>query len=91
MLSGVASDTNWHVYSSSFAGASSVLWLNGNQIKSGNVGSQTLTRITIGVNANMSSSCWVGDVTELLVYNSALSVANRQSVETYLNMRWAIY
>lgn len=32
-----------------------------------------------------------GDVAEVLVYTSALSVANRQAVESYLNSKWVMY
>lgn len=32
-----------------------------------------------------------GDIGELLIYNTALSDADRQSVESYLNARWAVY
>lgn len=32
-----------------------------------------------------------GDLTEIIVYDSALSTANRQSVENYLNGRYAIF
>jgi len=32
-----------------------------------------------------------GDFAELLIYNSALSTANRESVRDYLNTKWSIY
>lgn len=32
-----------------------------------------------------------GDIGEILVYNSALSAANKQTLETYINTKWAVY
>src|SRR3972149_237298 len=32
-----------------------------------------------------------GDIAEVLVYNSALSTANKAALETYLNSKWALY
>jgi hypothetical protein len=32
-----------------------------------------------------------GDISEILIYNTALTTTQRQSVETYLNSKWAIY
>ena len=50
---------------------------------------------TVGVlydsNLSLFAAYMSGDVAELLLYNSALSTANRQAVEAYLNSRWAVY
>jgi hypothetical protein len=32
-----------------------------------------------------------GDFYEMLIYNSALSTAQRQQVEQYLNQKWGIF
>jgi hypothetical protein len=32
-----------------------------------------------------------GDISEILIYNSALTTTQRQQVETYLNNKWALY
>ena len=34
---------------------------------------------------------WNGDITEILIYNTALTTIQRQAVETYLNSKWALY
>ena len=34
---------------------------------------------------------WNGDICEIIYYDSALTTTQRQSVETYLNSKWAIY
>ena len=36
-------------------------------------------------------SYYAGDIAEMIIYNSALSTADRQSVETYLNNKYHIY
>jgi len=49
-----------------------------------------VTRIMASSDA-LSTSHLTADIAEILLYNSALSTANRQSVENYLNSKWAIY
>ena len=52
------------------------------------------TGVTVGNHQN-SSNIWDGaldgDVAEILVYDSALSTADRQFVETYLNNKWSVF
>ena len=43
-----------------------------------------LNSFSIGQFANL-------DITEILIYNTALTTAQRQGVESYLNAKWAIY
>ena len=73
------------------------MWING---AGGNTGGGTLanfsiTNLAVGcrLNAASSSPSWGnqyydGDLAEVLVYNAALSTANRQSNETYLSNKW---
>lgn len=46
---------------------------------------------TIGKIADAASQFFNGDIAEILVFPTALSTADRQAVENYLNAKWAIY
>jgi hypothetical protein len=46
--------------------------------------------VTLGARSDNSSPL-IADVAEILAYNSALSTANRQSIEGYLNTKYEIY
>ena len=62
----------------------------------GNVGgtARTNSDVTTALNIacrNLASLFGDGDIAELIIYDSALSAAKQQSVEGYLNTRWAVY
>jgi len=69
-----------------FSGANSLLYRNALLIASGNPGTQNLDGVTIGANITNVSSA--GDISEILIYDSALSTADRISVESYLKAKW---
>ena len=47
--------------------------------------------LKLGCFGGTLSRNWDGDMGEILMYNSALSAADRLKVETYLNSRWGLY
>lgn len=49
-----------------------------------------IAKYGIGKQANANGDYWKGYVSEVLIYNSALSTANRQAVESYLATKWSI-
>ena len=52
----------------------------------------TVENLTIGGQASFSTQAqFIGDISEILIYNSALTTTQRQAVETYLNSKWALY
>lgn len=73
-----------------FNGQSSFLKKNGSQILSANSGTAPIDSIRFATSFGLSAPC-NGDFYEILIYNSALSQSQIQSVETYLNTKWAIY
>jgi hypothetical protein len=83
--------TGFMVMSALFNGASSQVWKNGTSYLTGNPGANSISGLTIGNRFSKDTTNTLqGDIGELLVYNSALSVPNRQSVESYLATRWGL-
>jgi len=78
-----------YILSFVFNGASSAAYLNGTSKITGDAGTTTVTFTAIfsAYDANYLS----GDTGEIYIYNSALSDANRQACETWLNHKWAVY
>ena len=69
--------------------SNSKLYSNGILGASGNVGSNILDGLRIGSRRN--NSWWlVGDIAEIIFYNSLLSDPQRQSVENYLMAKYAL-
>lgn len=88
-----ATTTGWQLLTYHFtSGGNGVIYKNGSSL-----GSAAYTATNIGGNVGLfadyggGSNIMTGDAGEFLLYNSALSSADRQSVETYLNNKWAIY
>lgn len=82
-----ATDTNWHVFSAVYNGASSQCWKDGTSIITGNPGTAALTSFRLGV-ASTAASFWNGDIGEFLIYSGSLSTTNRQAVEAALKSKW---
>ena len=49
------------------------------------------SKLRLGEHQTITNRCFAGDFEEVIIYDGALSDTNRQSVETYLNNKWAIY
>jgi hypothetical protein len=82
-----ASDTNWHLYSVVQTGALSSVYGNGALIASNGTGVAGPNGLAIGC-WQVASECSNADVAEVLVYSTALSAADRQAVEGYLNTKY---
>ena len=66
-------------------------WLNGSALSVSSTNGATLnTQVGYMIGDSIQSSTWNGDVMEVLVYDSNLSTANRESVESYLSAKWGI-
>jgi len=76
------------VLSAVFNGASTIGYLNGTQAVSGNPGTGYTSLSSALVGSDGGSSFLTGDMGEVLIYDSALSAGNRQSVESYLKTKW---
>lgn len=68
----------------------SFLYVNNSEILTGPVGANGLDGLTI-MASNSLGARTDGDVMEVIVYNAALSSADRIAVNNYLNSKWNIY
>lgn|SRR5574343_514954 len=80
----------FNIYQAIYNGASSALYTNGASTASGNAGTNNLNGFWLGNNFGPNQSM-TGDIGEIIIYDSALSVANRALIETYLNTKWNVY
>lgn len=78
-----------HVHYLKFAGASSLVRVDGTQVASGNAGSTNASGLAIGGAGGGTEYANV-DVAEILLFNGVLSDANRNAVEAYLGSEYGI-
>lgn len=91
-------DGTWRYVSHVFDGtdASHVLFENGVSTAlaagsaSGNPGTATISQPVYVGSRGAAAVFLTGDIAELIIYNTALSTADRQTVEAYLAAKWAI-
>jgi len=70
-------------------GSSSSMWQNGSLDVAGATGAAGTDGFRVG-RRHDSSFFWVGDIAEILVYDSALSTTDREALEVYLAAKWGI-
>lgn len=80
---GSALPTSWTIYEAVWNGASSTLTVNGVQTGSGTTAGNTNGVFTIG-NNTVGNAGFVGDIAEIIVWNSTLSAGNTAGVRRYL-------
>lgn len=89
---GVLSASTAYLIEVVFDGTTVSSWINGSADMASvamDVGTITFSGASIG-NTNSGNYC-LHEIWEMIIFNSALSTANRQSIETYLNSKWSIY
>lgn len=89
-------NASWNIHNGFFDGASSDYFINGSSAISGDASTNGLSGISIGdirgnPNPILGGLKLDGDIAEILIYNSILSTADRQTIEDYLNGRYAIF
>jgi len=85
--------TNPFVADALFNGTNDTMYLNGTAATAQNSsGSFSTTSLILGARwyANTTQTYWKGNIGEVLIYNTALSATDRQSVEAYLNNKWLL-
>ena len=76
---------------STFDGTNNIVYVNGVAgTTAASSGAFAVTKYGVGIQPNSDGDYWRGYVSEVLIYNSALSTTNRQAVETYLSVKWGI-
>lgn len=84
-----AADTNPHIITSAFNGASSVLRVDGTQVASGDAGTNDPGGMTVGKRRS-NENYFNGLVGEVLEYDPNASGYSRTDVESYLSSKWGI-
>jgi hypothetical protein len=89
LVSGESLPQDWAIWTGIYNTTDSKIIKNGLLKNTGNIGSQNLTGLTIGSRFNLIRFL-IGDISEILLYNSALSDSNRLLVENYLSQKYAL-
>lgn len=91
VVSATTTTTSFNVISAIFNTSSSAVYINGTLGGSGNPGSSNTTGTTVGdCGGGGASVALMGDIAEVLIYNSALSSTVRSNVENYLLTKYAL-
>lgn len=78
---------------SQYDGTNGYLWFNGSAgtlASSASGGSFGITKYGISNQANPTVEYWNGFIGEVIIYNSAITTAQRQQVEGYLAWKWGL-
>jgi len=74
------------------SGSDYTLYKNGISVGTSNNASSLNIGSTIFISSRSGNSYYFdGDMAEMLIYNSALTLAQRQQVEAYLNQKWGVF
>jgi hypothetical protein len=74
-------------------GTNAYLWYNGSAgtlPSSASSGTFAITKYGIGNQANPTVEYWVGNIGEVIIFNTALTTSQRQQVEGYLAWKWGL-
>jgi hypothetical protein len=86
-ITGPNMDTSFHTCTTLWNGASSVLRIDGAET-TGNPGTPSLSKLTLGIRGDLASLPLGGDLGEVIFYTGALSAGDMVLVEAYLKARW---
>jgi hypothetical protein len=91
LVSSSAYSATVYLWTATFNGASSTIHRNGVSVASGNAGSDTFRQVRLAARQDGVGGFYLpGDISEVIVYTRALTVAVRQSVEAYLMTKWGL-
>lgn len=87
--SSTSSDTSFHVVAAIFNGTGSTLRVDGVEVSSSTPGTGTMAGITLGSN-QAETLPLEGDIAEVAVWNTALSLRDLKQMEAYMASRYAL-
>lgn len=87
LASSDTSDRADHVVSGLFNGGSSEIWRDGVSKNTGNAGTSSPTKFTVGSDPALAAFFFDGLIGEIVIYN-ADSTTDRENVEGYLKDKW---
>lgn len=87
--SNVAADTNCHIFTALFNGASSNIRIDGDSKATGNAGAENPAGVNIGSQTPGSQS-WKGYILEILIYDPNLGATDLGTLEAWLATKWGI-
>ena len=87
-VSSTTVDKTMRMFTLVWNGSSSSLGIDGTDVATGNVGTQSPTGLRLGAQYN-SVNFGDTDICEILIYGSALSTTDRTSIENYLSNKWS--
>jgi hypothetical protein len=79
------------IYCATFNGTTGSLYYNGSfQGSNGSTGSFGYSIYGVGRETGSGTSYWLGNISEVILFNSALSTSQRQQIEGYLAWKWGL-
>ena len=84
--------TGLRMYTIGFNGSNTAVWRNGSSATmAGTAANATATGSNIAIGASVNGdNPWIGELSELIFFNTALTTSNRQQVEGYLAWKWGL-
>jgi len=79
------------IYCATFNGISGSLYYNGSfKGSNGSTGTFNYSIYGIGIETGSDVSYWLGNISEVIIYNSSLTTIQRQQIEGYLAWKWGL-
>jgi len=90
-LSSAVFNTNMNIFTCVFNGASSIFYINGILVVSGNVGGRVSTSFRLGSGGAGSPTLFIdGAVGDTLIYNSLIDNSKKNQTGQYLANKWGV-
>ena len=86
-----ATDSEWSTTALTSAVGATTIHKNGSSLSGVSVATVDFGLMALGAASTACPEKADANIAEILVFTTALSTADRQSVERYLNAKWAIY
>ena len=86
-----AGNTSFNINTHIFNGVSSSIFSDGVSLVSGDANTGGVANFSIGYRSGSNDEYVAGDIAEIIVFTTALTTAQREQVEDYLNNKYEIY